>query len=216
MMSKLREPMSSVTHLFGAIISLIGMIVLMVYERNIPNATPLSFTAVLLFGLSLILLYTASTVYHSIKSSDKVIKVLRKLDHSMIYVLIAGTYTPVALISLQGRLRWGIFIGMWSFAIVGVLFKLVWFNAPRWLSTLCYVLMGWIAVFLISPLSKVISISGILWLFIGGLFYTLGAVIYATKWPKIKSKIFGFHEIFHLFVLAGSFCHYFMIFKYVL
>jgi hemolysin III len=97
-----------------------------------------------------------------------------------------------------------------------VLFKLVWFNAPRWLSTLCYVLMGWIAIFLISPLSKVISISGILWLFIGGLFYTLGAVIYATKWPKIKSKIFGFHEIFHLFVLAGSFCHYFMIFKYVL
>lgn len=216
MMSKLREPMSSLTHLFGAIISLIGMIVLIIYERNIPNATPLSFTAVLLFGLSLILLYTASTVYHSIKSSDKVIKILRKLDHSMIYVLIAGTYTPVALISLQGRLRWGIFIGMWSFAIVGVLFKLVWFNAPRWLSTLCYVLMGWIAVFLISPLSKVISISGILWLFIGGVFYTLGAVIYATKWPKIKSKVFGFHEIFHLFVLAGSFCHYLMIFKYVL
>jgi hemolysin III len=216
MMNKLREPMSSLTHLFGAIISFVGMIILIVYERNIPNATPLSFTAILMFGLSLILLYTASTVYHSVKSSDNVIKMLRKLDHSMIYVLIAGTYTPVALISLQGRLRWAVFIGMWSFAIVGVLFKVVWFNSPRWLSTMFYVLMGWIAVFLISPLSKVMSISGLLWLFIGGVFYTLGAVIYATKWPKIKSKVFGFHEIFHVFVLAGSFCHYFMIFRYVL
>lgn len=216
MMSKLREPISGLTHLFGAIISLVGMIILIVYERNTPNSTILSFTAILLFGLSLILLYTASTIYHSIKSSEGVIRILRKLDHSMIYVLIAGTYTPVALISLQGNLRWIVFIGMWSFAIVGVLFKMVWFDAPRWISTIFYVLMGWIAIFLVSPLSKVINIRGLLWLFIGGIFYTVGAVIYAAKWPRIKSKIFGFHEIFHLFVLAGSFCHYFMIFRYVL
>lgn len=216
MMSKLREPISSLTHLFGAIISLVGMIVLIAYERNIPNATPLSFTAILLFGVSLILLYTASTIYHSIRSSENVIKILRKLDHSMIYVLIAGTYTPVALISLDGKLRWLIFIGMWSLAIIGVFLKLIWFNAPRWLSTLFYVLMGWIAVFIISPLSKVISATGLLWLFLGGILYTLGAVIYATKWPKIKSKLFGFHEVFHIFVLGGSFCHYVMVFKYVL
>ncbi len=216
MMSKLREPISGLTHLFGAIISLVGMIILIVYERSTPDSTILSFTAILLFGLSLILLYTASTIYHSIKSSDSVIRILRKLDHSMIYVLIAGTYTPVALISLQGNLRWIVFIGMWSFAIVGVLFKMVWFDAPRWISTIFYVLMGWIAIFLVSPLSKVINIRGLLWLFIGGVFYTVGAVIYAAKWPRIKSKIFGFHEIFHLFVLAGSFCHYFMIFRYVL
>lgn len=216
MMSKLREPISGLTHLFGAIISLVGMIILIVYERSTPDSTILSFTAILLFGLSLILLYTASTIYHSIKSSDSVIRILRKLDHSMIYVLIAGTYTPVALISLQGNLRWIVFIGMWSFAIVGVLFKMVWFDAPRWISTIFYVLMGWIAIFLVSPLSKVINIRGLLLLFIGGVFYTVGAVIYAAKWPRIKSKIFGFHEIFHLFVLAGSFCHYFMIFRYVL
>ncbi|MGY0372191.1 PAQR family membrane homeostasis protein TrhA [Clostridium sp. JNZ J1-5] len=216
MMSKFREPVSGLTHMLGAIISLIGMIVLIKYEKTIPGSTPLALTAVIMFGLSLILLYTASTVYHLVKSSDKVIKLLRRLDHSMIYVLIAGTYTPVCLIALHGKLRWIMFISIWSFALLGILFKMIWFNSPRWLSTLFYVLMGWIAVFIISPLSKAININGVIWLITGGLFYTIGAVIYATKWPKIKSKVFGFHEIFHLFVLAGSFCHYLMVFKYVL
>lgn len=216
MMTKFREPISGLTHLFGALVSLLGMILLIKYETTIPNATPLSYIAITMFGLSLILLYTASTVYHLIKSSDKVIKILRKLDHSMIYILIAGTYTPICLISLQGTLRWGMFIGIWTFALMGITFKMVWFNAPRWLSTLFYVLLGWLAVFIISPLSKTMQIGGLVYLFLGGVFYTVGAVIYATKWPKIKSKIFGFHEVFHLFVLAGSFCHYFMILKYVL
>jgi hemolysin III len=192
------------------------MISLIKYETTIPNATPLAFIAIIMFGLSLIFLYTASTVYHLIKSSDKVIRILRKLDHSMIYILIAGTYTPICLISLQGTLRWVMFIGIWTLALVGITLKMLWFNAPRWLSTLFYVLLGWIAVFIISPLSRVMSLGGLVCLFLGGVFYTVGAVIYATKWPKISSKIFGFHEIFHLFVLAGSFCHYFMVLKYVL
>lgn len=216
MMTKFREPVSGLTHLFGALVSLLGMILLIRYETTIPNATPLSYIAITMFGLSLILLYTASTVYHLIKSSDKVIRILRKLDHSMIYILIAGTYTPICLISLQGPLRWGMFIGIWVFALMGITFKMVWFNAPRWLSTLFYVLLGWLAVFIISPLSRSMQMGGLIYLFLGGVFYTVGAVIYATKWPKIKSKIFGFHEIFHLFVLAGSFCHYFMVLKYVL
>lgn len=211
-----RDPVSGLTHLFGALVSLIGLIILIRYELNIPNSTPLGLTAVIMFGTSLILLYTASSVYHLVKSSDKVIKILRKLDHSMIFVLIAGTYTPVCLISLNGKLRWIMFISIWVLAVVGVSFKLIWFNCPRWLSTLFYVFMGWIAVFLISPISKAINIRGIVWLILGGVFYTVGAVIYAAKWPKINSKVFGFHEIFHLFVLAGSFCHYFMVFKYVL
>ncbi|QGU96824.1 hemolysin III family protein [Clostridium bovifaecis] len=215
-MTKFREPVSGLTHLFGALVSLLGMILLIRYETTIPNATPLSYIAITMFGLSLILLYTASTVYHLIKSSDKVIRILRKLDHSMIYILIAGTYTPICLISLQGPLRWGMFIGIWVFALMGITFKMVWFNAPRWLSTLFYVLLGWLAVFIISPLSRSMQMGGLIYLFLGGVFYTVGAVIYATKWPKIKSKIFGFHEIFHLFVLAGSFCHYFMVLKYVL
>ncbi|MCY6372297.1 PAQR family membrane homeostasis protein TrhA [Clostridium ganghwense] len=211
-----RDPVSGLTHLFGAVVSLVGLILLIKYELTIPNSTPLGLTAVIMFGVSLILLYTASSVYHLIKSSDKVISILRRLDHSMIFVLIAGTYTPVCLISLNGNLRWIIFISIWCFALVGVLFKMIWFNCPRWLSTLFYVLMGWISIFLISPLSKAMNIKGLIWLVLGGVFYTTGAVIYATKWPKIKSQIFGFHEIFHLFVLAGSFCHYFMVFKYVI
>lgn len=215
-MNKFREPVSGLTHLFGAIISLVGMILLIVYEHNTKEATFMGYTAAIMFGLSLILLYTASSVYHLIKSSDKVIKVLRRLDHSMIYILIAGTYTPVCLMCLDGSLRWIIFIGVWSCAFIGVIFKMLWFKSPRWLSTLFYVLMGWIAVFIVSPLSKNMELKGIILLFAGGVLYTLGAVIYATKWPKIKSKIFGFHEIFHLFVLAGSLCHYFMVLKYVL
>lgn len=211
-----RDPVSGLTHLFGALASLIGLIILIRYELNIPNSTPLGLTAVIMFGISLILLYTASSVYHLVKSSDKVIKTLRKLDHSMIFILIAGTYTPVCLISLHGKLRWIMFISIWVLAIIGVSFKMIWFNCPRWLSTLFYVFMGWIAVFLISPISKAINIKGIVWLILGGVFYTVGAVIYAAKWPKINSKVFGFHEIFHLFVLVGSFCHYFMVFKYVL
>lgn len=211
-----RDPVSGLTHLFGALASLIGLIILIRYQLNIPNFTPLGLTAVIMFGISLILLYTSSSVYHLVKSSDKVIEILRKLDHSMIFILIAGTYTPVCLISLDGKLRWIMFISIWALAVIGVSFKMIWFNCPRWLSTLFYVFMGWIAVFLISPISKAINIRGIVWLILGGLFYTVGAVIYAAKWPKINSKIFGFHEIFHLFVLAGSFCHYFMVFKYVL
>lgn len=211
-----RDPVSGLTHLFGALASLIGLIILIIYELNIPNSTPLGLVAVIMFGISLILLYTASSVYHLVKSSDKVIKILRKLDHSMIFVLIAGTYTPVCLISLNGKLRWIMFISIWALAVIGVSFKMIWFNCPRWLSTLFYVFMGWISVFLISPISKAINIKGIVWLILGGVFYTVGAVIYGAKWPKINSKVFGFHEIFHLFVLAGSFCHYFMVFKYVL
>ncbi|MCY6483902.1 hemolysin III family protein [Clostridium aestuarii] len=211
-----REPVSGLTHLFGAIISLVGMILIIRYECAIPNSSKLGLIAVIIFGLSLIFLYTASSVYHLVKSSDKVISVLRKLDHSMIYVLIAGTYTPICLIALEGTLRWVAFLTIWSLAIIGVSFKMVWFNCPRKLSTFFYVLMGWLAVFLIYPLSKTISINGLMWLLLGGILYTLGAVIYAVKWPRIKSEMFGFHEIFHLFVLGGSFCHYLMIFKYVL
>lgn len=216
MFQKFREPISGLTHLIGAVISLIGMILLIWHESTTVKPEPLAYVAIAMFGLSLILLYTASTVYHLVRASERVIKFLRKLDHSMIFVLIAGTYTPICLISLQGTLRWAMFIGIWTCAFMGIIFKMVWFNAPRWISTLSYVLIGWISIFLIPALSKTMSIAGIVLLFLGGVSYTLGAVIYATKWPRIKSNIFGFHEIFHLFVMLGSFFHYFMVFKYVI
>lgn len=216
MFTKFREPISGLTHLIGAVISLVGMILLIWHESTVSKPEPLAYVAVAMFGLSLILLYTASTVYHLVRASEGVIKFLRKLDHSMIFVLIAGTYTPICLISLHGTLRWSMFIGVWACALMGVIFKMVWFNAPRWISTLSYVFIGWISVFLIPALSKTMLTGGIVLLFLGGVSYTLGAIIYATKWPRIKSNVFGFHEIFHLFVMAGSFFHYFMVFKYVI
>jgi hemolysin III len=216
MLSKFREPVSGLTHLFGSLISIVGLFVLIIYANLNSNLSKLSLTAILIFGISMFLLYSASSIYHLVKSSEKVIFFLRKLDHSMIFVLIAGTYTPICLITLEGRLRWIFFIVIWSLAALGILFKMLWFNAPRWLSTLFYILMGWLSIFLISPISSKMAFGGIIWLALGGIVYTLGGIIYATKWPKIKSTLFGFHEIFHLFVLGGTFCHYWMILNYVI
>ena len=214
MQSRFREPVSGLTHLFGAILSILGLMLLIQYSvivsknNNIPT--------LIIFGISLILLYTASTIYHLVTVSEKAIKVLRRIDHSMIYILIAGTYTPICLIALKGTLGSGLCTAIWLLALTGILLKIFWFNAPRWLYTFFYVFMGWLAIFAIYPLSKALSFNGVLWLIAGGVSYTVGAVIYATKWPKITSKLFGFHEIFHIFVLLGSFCHFWMMFKYVM
>lgn len=214
MLSKFREPISGLTHLFGAILSILGLAILIQY--SITTSKGSNIATIIVFGISLILLYTASSVYHLVTASEKAIKVLRRIDHSMIYILIAGTYTPICLIALKGRLGSSLCTAIWILALAGILLKIFWFNAPRWLYTFFYVFMGWLAVFAIFPLAKAISISGVLWLIGGGVSYTIGAVIYAAKWPKITSEFFGFHEIFHIFVLLGSFCHFWMVFKYVM
>ncbi len=214
-MNKFREPVSGFTHLFGALVSLVGLIALIVKKVNVPSDSPLGLFSVVVFGLSLIFLYTSSTVYHLICSKEKVILFLRKLDHSMIFVLIAGTYTPICLIALEGVWRWALFSVIWSFAIIGIIIKLLWFNAPRWLSTFFYIGMGWVAVFAISPLSKVLPKNALVLLISGGVVYTIGGIIYALKWPKLNLKHWGFHEIFHLFVLGGSFLHYMLIIQYL-
>lgn len=214
MLSKFREPISGLTHMAGAILSLLGLVFLGInalYNRGIVD-----FVIFGIFGLSLILLYSASTVYHLVKLSEKAIKKLRRLDHSMIYVLIAGTYTPICLIALRGKLGTGLLIGIWSLASLGIILKMFWLEAPRWLYTSFYVFMGWISVFVVVPLARTIPTAGIWWMFAGGVLYTVGAVIYGTKWPKIRSKIFGFHEVFHIFVMLGSFCHYWLMFKYIM
>ena len=214
MLSKFREPISSLTHLLGAFLSLIGLILLIKYSLDTSNVYNTITLAV--FGVSSILLYSASSTYHQCLSSEKVIKVLRRVDHSMIYVLIAGTYTPICLIALKGRIGTFLFLGVWLLAFIGILLKIVWFDAPRWLYTGFYILMGWISVFAIVPIIRAVSIGGFIWLLAGGLFYTIGAVIYATKRPKINLKLFGFHEIFHIFIMLGSLCHYILMFKYIM
>ncbi|WP_055669316.1 PAQR family membrane homeostasis protein TrhA [Desnuesiella massiliensis] len=210
-----REPVSGFSHLLGALVSLVGLVALILKALTFKEYKYLSLTSAIIFGLSLIFLYTASSVYHLVKSSDGVIKFLRKLDHSMIYVLIAGTYTPICLISLNGYWRWSIFISIWSLALLGILFKMIWFNAPRWLSTAFYLLMGWLVVIAFSPLSKVLPTMGITWLVLGGIFYTIGGIIYALKLPNFSVK-FGFHELFHIFVLFGSLSHFLLVYNYVM
>jgi hemolysin III len=214
LLSKFREPISSLTHLVGAFLSLIGLILLIKYSLDTSNVYNTIILAV--FGISSILLYSASSTYHKSLSSAKVIKVLRRVDHSMIYVLIAGTYTPICLIALKGTVGTFLFLGVWLLAFIGILLKIVWFDAPRWLYTGFYILMGWISVFAVVPIIRAISFGGFMWLLAGGLFYTIGGVIYATKWPKINLKLFGFHEIFHIFIMLGSLCHFVLMFKYIM
>lgn len=211
----LREPVNGFTHLIGAVLSFIGLLA-MVIKTTLNNPSIIALAAVIIFGISLILLYAASATYHLVVSSDKVIGFLRRLDHAMIFVLIAGSYTPFCLIALNGPSGWILFGVVVTAAIAGVSFKLIWFNCPRWISTLLYVAMGWISIFLIVPLHKALSSDGVALLVGGGIFYTIGALIYATKPKFLKSKYLGYHEIFHIFIMLGSLTHFFCVFKYVI
>ena len=211
---KVKDPFSGFSHLAGALLSIAGLCLLVRYASE--NGTVWHIVSFSIFGASLILLYTASSIYHLLVVSEKGTRILRKIDHMMIYVLIAGTYTPVCLIPLRGGWGWSLLISIWSIAMVGVILKVLWFNAPRWLYTFFYLLMGWLIVIAFIPLVRTMPMAAMLWLIAGGLLYTVGAIIYGTKWPRLKSKVFGFHEVFHIFVLCGSFCHFWMMFKYIL
>ncbi|MGI6585585.1 MAG: PAQR family membrane homeostasis protein TrhA [Lutisporaceae bacterium] len=207
---KVKDPFSGFSHLAGAVLSVAGLCLLVRYALE--NGTVWHIVSFSIFGTSLILLYTASSLYHLLTVSEKGTKILRKIDHIMIYVLIAGTYTPVCLIPLRGGWGWSLLISIWSIAMTGIILKVLWFNVPRRLYTLFYLLMGWLIVIAFIPLVKSMPAAAIFWLAAGGLLYTAGAIIYGTKWPKLKLKGFGFHEVFHIFVLYGSFCHFWMMF----
>lgn len=203
-----REAFSSYSHFVGALLSILALIVLL--SRLPAGSKPGAYISMAVFAVSMFLLYTTSGLYHLVVSSQKVIAVLRRLDHIMIYMLIAGTCTPVCVLFLSGSWRWGMLATIWSLAIAGLVFKLAWASAPRWLSTLSYVLMGWVVAAAFLPLSRSLAVSGLIWLVAGGLFYSIGALLYATRFPRFNIHGFGFHEIFHLFVLAGSGSHFFM------
>ncbi|MBE6022155.1 MAG: hemolysin III family protein [Cellulosilyticum sp.] len=209
----LREPVNALTHLFGALLSIIGTIILL---NNTHTAlSPVVIASILIFGVSLVLLYTTSGIYHLVHTTDAILLKLRKLDHAMIFILIAGSYTPFCLLSLTGVWKWSIITIVWSLALIGITLKMFWMNMPRWVSTGFYIGMGWIALFALKPLYDSLSLGGFVFLLLGGVMYTIGGVIYGLKKPNFSPE-FGFHEIFHIFVLLGSFCHYWAIFKYVL
>ncbi|GHI00692.1 PAQR family membrane homeostasis protein TrhA [Neobacillus kokaensis] len=215
MSNYIREPINGLTHLAGAILSFIGLLA-MVIKASITMPSPLAITAVIIFGISMILLYSASATYHMVIAKDKVIAFLRRLDHSMIFVLIAGTYTPFCFISLNGKTGAILFSIIAAVAISGVVFKMVWFQCPRWISTALYLAMGWMVVFVFSPLAGSLNPIGLFLLVLGGIFYTVGGVIYGAKPKFLQLKNWGFHEIFHIFILLGSLAHFLSVFLYVI
>ncbi|NME82285.1 hemolysin III family protein [Clostridium sp. SM-530-WT-3G] len=211
----LREPVNSLTHFVGAILSIFALIA-MIIKSYVKGTSITTFLSVLFFGISMILLYSASTAYHSVIGNNKVIKALKRLDHSMIFILIAGSYAPFCLIALHGQIGLSLFLAVTVCALLGIIFKICWVTCPRWLSSVMYIGIGWFAIFVIYPMAQVLSTAGLIWLITGGLMYTIGGVIYALKKDKIKIGIFGTHEIFHLFILAGTLCHFICVFFYIL
>ena len=212
----IREPINALTHLAGAILSVFALIAMIIKVTTLDNPTIIGLSAIITFGISMILLYSTSATYHMVISSDKVLKFLQRLDHSMIFVLIAGTYTPFCLIALDGKSGWILFSIITLIAICGIVFKLAWFNCPRILSTSIYIIMGWMAIFVFKPLFISLSIEGLILLIVGGILYTIGGVIYALKPKCLYFKYLGFHEIFHIFIMLGSLCHFLCIYLYVI
>ncbi len=209
-----REPMSALTHLI-ALIFICPITVFLSYLGYLKGG-PKYFMPFFIFSLSISLLYLASTIYHMLPVKEHIVKILKKIDHSMIFILIAGTYTPVCLIKLNSKFGYGILSIVWVIALLGIGLKILWINIPRWISTSIYIVMGWLSVFAFFPLIRAIELNGILLLLTGGIIYTIGGIIYATKYPKFSFKTFGFHEIFHLFVIGGSIFHILFMFLYVL
>lgn len=215
MTTYIREPFNAFSHLAGAILSLAALLA-MVLKVAYANAPALHIVAVSIFGISLLLLYSASTLYHSAITQPHITAFLRKLDHSMIFALIAGSYAPFCLIALGGTFGWTLFSLVAILGLSGIFFKMVWFHSPRWLSTALYIAMGWIIIFAVVPLAHSLSLTGLLLLVAGGISYTIGGIIYGVKPDFLSSKHLGFHEIFHLFILLGSLCHFLSIYFYVL
>ena len=210
-----REPIDSYTHFLGALFFLAGTVVLLVRAALSDHASVTSMVSCAIFGASLIALYSASSIYHYYnKGDEKKLFRLRKLDHSMIYVLIAGTYTPICLNYIGGTTGVWFTIAMWTAALIGIVLKIFCFYAPRWLYTTLYIAMGW-AIVLDFHAVLSIPVGGLLLLVTGGIIYTIGGVIYAAKKPNLSER-FGFHELFHIFVFLGSLFHFLFIIFYII
>lgn len=210
----IREPGSAITHFIAWLLAIIAASPLIIKAASSSSLTAI---AMVIFMASMILLYGASTAYHSVAVSDKVLKIFRKIDHMMIFVLIAGSYTPVCLIVLGGKIGYTLLALVWGIAIAGMVVKAFWITCPKWFSSAIYIAMGWTCVLVFGPLWNTLPHAAFGWLLAGGIIYTIGGVIYALKLPIFNSihKNFGSHEIFHLFVMGGSICHFIFMYFYV-
>lgn len=211
---KIKDPGSAITHFIGMLLALSAATPLLLKASK--NGQ-LHLVALAVFIISMVLLYAASTIYHTLDVSPKVNKILKKIDHMMIFILIAGTYTPVCLIVLGNKAGWGLLVLVWAIAIIGIIIKACWITCPKWFSSLIYIAMGWICVLAFTKIIQALPPAAFGWLLAGGIIYTVGGIIYALKLPLFNSKhkYFGSHEIFHLFVMGGSLCHYILMYQFV-
>ena len=211
----IREPGSAITHFIAMMMAVFAAVPLLI-KAGIQSGQE-NLLAMAIFMGSMILLYGASATYHSVDLTGRSLRIFRKLDHMMIFVLIAGSYTPVCLIVLGGKLGYTLLALVWGLAAVGMLVKACWITCPKWFSSIIYIAMGGVCVLVFGPLLNTLSTPAFLWLLAGGIIYTVGGVIYALKLPifNSKHKSFGSHEVFHLFVMGGSICHFIFMYLYV-
>ena len=212
---KIKDPGSAITHFIAMALAILAAGPLLIKAAKDPGQFHV--TALAVFIVSMILLYAASTTYHTLDISPKINQILRKLDHMMIFILIAGTYTPVCMIVLGDKVGWFLLGLVWTIAIAGILIKAFWITCPKGFSSLLYIAMGWICVLAFTRIIQALPPAAFGWLLAGGIIYTIGGIIYALKLPLFNSrhKYFGSHEIFHLFVMGGSLCHYIMMYEFV-
>ena len=203
MLKKLREPVNSLTHWAGAILALGGLIVLLVIGWNKPAKA----ISLAIYGISLITMFSASATYHMVRVREKALEIFRKVDHAAIYLLIAGTYTPFCINAFSGFWKWGLLAIIWSLALAGIGVKIFVIRAPRWVNAGIYLIMGWLCV---AAIGQIVLLPAwvLVWMIIGGVVYTLGAVVYMTKIFNFVPGVFGFHEVWHVFVLLAAAAHF--------
>ncbi len=206
----MREPISGLTHFFGGVVAIAGLIILLVVGRgDVGKQVSLS-----IYGISLLMVFFASSAYHLVQAR-RWVQVLRKVDHSAIYVLIAGTYTAYCYSTLTGAWRWGVLGVIWALAVTGVIVKVFVIRAPRWVTAGVYVAMGWLALLIPREVMMSLPSGALAWLIVGGVVFTIGAVVYVTKRMDFAPGVFGFHEVWHIFVILGSLSHYIGVLVYV-
>ena len=211
----IKDPGSAITHFIGMLMAIFAAIPLLLKAAREPSK--IYIIAIAVYAASLILLYAASTTYHTFDKSKKVNTILKKIDHMMISVLIAGSYTPVCLLVLKGKTGTMLCALVWTIAIIGILVKAFWITCPKWFSSVLYIGMGWLCVLTFTQLINSLSPAAFGWLLAGGIIYTIGGIIYALKLPlfNARHKNFGSHEIFHLFVMGGSACHFIVMYFFL-
>lgn len=214
-MIALRDPISSITHLIGGVLSIIALIMMIAKQLLSGNLNAALFASSIIFGVSMILLYFTSGIYHAIDAGkQKAIRIMRKIDHSMIFVLIAGSYSPFCLYVLPKNIGIPIFVLLWIIVAAGIITKIAWINMPRQLSAGLYIAMGWISAFLIKDLYLALQKPAFALLIAGGVLYSIGGVIYAIKKPNFK--VWNFHDIFHIFIMLGTLMHFLLVFLFLL